>query len=119
MRTGSGHHNLLAWQEAMGLVELVYEITGQFPSAERYGLIAQMRRAAVSIPSNIAEGAARHSSRELAQFLSVACGSVAELETQLELAARLKLLERDAAVFVQVNRVGRLVRLARRSVLSR
>ena len=101
----------------MSLVEVIYRVTDRFPPAERYGLTAQLRRAAVSVPSNIAEGAARASSRELAQFLSIACGSLAELETQLELAARLRLLDHSDAAFVQANRVGRLVRLMRRSIV--
>jgi four helix bundle protein len=62
------HHELVAWQQAMLLVRQVYELTAGFPADERFGLVAQMRRAAVSIPSNIAEGAARQSKREFAQF---------------------------------------------------
>ena len=66
------HHGLVAWQQAMLLVKRVYELTARFPADERLGLVAQMRRAAVSIPGNIAEGAARQSNREFAQFLIVA-----------------------------------------------
>jgi four helix bundle protein len=67
----------------MSLVETIYRLTSTFPSEERYGLVSQMRRAAVSVPSNIAEGAARKGTKELIQFLSVAVGSLAELDTQL------------------------------------
>lgn len=77
----------------MKLVEIVYEVTKRFPDEERYGLVSQMRRAAVSIPSNIAEGKCRGSDRELRKFLRIAFGSGAELETQFELARRLRFLE--------------------------
>ena len=80
------HHHLKAWQEAMALVKEIYRTTEHFPASERYGLVSQLRRAAVSVPSNIAEGAARESTKEFAQFLVVARGSLSELETQLLLA---------------------------------
>jgi four helix bundle protein len=83
------HKDLAVWKKAMELATQVYSLTSQFPKEEMYGLTAQMRRSAVSIPSNIAEGAARHSRKEFVQFLHVASGSVAELETQLLLASRI------------------------------
>ncbi len=73
----------------MDLVEEVYRVTATFPPHELYGLVSQMRRAAVSIPSNIAEGAARDGNREFAHFLSIARGSISELDTQYQLATRL------------------------------
>ncbi len=76
------HHDLEAWREALGLVKAVYSATAGFPRAEQYCLTSQMRRAAISIPSNIAEGAARASTKEFLQFLMVARGSLMELETQ-------------------------------------
>jgi len=76
------HKNLKVWQAAMKLAKAVYELTAEFPKEEVYGLSAQMRRAAVSIPSNVAEGAARASKREFIYFLYVALGSLSELETQ-------------------------------------
>lgn len=79
----------------MTLAEGVYKITIDFPKHELYGLTSQLRRAAVSIPSNIAEGQARNSTGEFIQFLGIARGSLAELETQLELAARLGFLSDD------------------------
>jgi four helix bundle protein len=78
-----GYEDLLVWQKGMKLVKKVYEITRPFPSDEKFGLVSQMRRAAVSIPSNIAEGQERHSTGEFIQSLSHAQGSLAELNTQL------------------------------------
>ncbi|PJC75307.1 MAG: hypothetical protein CO012_03670 [Syntrophobacterales bacterium CG_4_8_14_3_um_filter_49_14] len=77
------HYELKAWQEAMELVKEIYRVTRDFPKEEIYGLVSQMRRAAVSIPSNISEGAARGGDREFIQFLIIARGSLSELETQL------------------------------------
>ena len=83
------HHDLKVWQEAMVLATEIYAATASFPSDERFGLVSQLRRAAVSVPSNIAEGCARASDRELLHFLHVARGSLAELDTQLRLSERL------------------------------
>jgi len=83
------YKDLLVWQKGMNLAKLVYKLTMRFPSEERYGLTSQMRRAAVSVPSNIAEGQARRSTNEFMQFLSVAEGSLAELDTQLSLSVEL------------------------------
>jgi four helix bundle protein len=88
------HKDLIVWQKAMDLVEEVYELTDRMPKSEIYGLTSQIRRAAVSIPSNIAEGAARNHDKEFLQFLYVSLGSIAELETQLLLAERLKLVQK-------------------------
>lgn len=84
------YRELTVWQRAMELAEAVYELTEQFPSAEQYGLTSQMRRAAVSIPSNIAEGRHRGTRRDYLQFLRIAFGSGSELETQVELSKRLR-----------------------------
>src|SRR3970040_1012156 len=92
MGTERTHRDLIAWQAAMDLAETVYQQSATFPKEETFGLRIQIRRAAVSVPSNIAEGAARKSSREFFQYLGVAMGSLAELETQVELAIRLKYL---------------------------
>ena len=100
----------------MALVVAIYRQTAVFPREEVYGLTAQLRRSAVSIPSNIAEGAGRNSSRELLQFLGITCGSVAELDTQLELAVQLGYLDAGADVLSQAARVGMLVRLLRKSI---
>lgn len=99
----------------MALVEKVYRDTEALPKEELFGLRVQIRRAAVSVPSNIAEGAARNTPGELVQFLSIACGSLAELETQLELAVRLGYMRPNAESIVLSNRVGMLVRTLRKS----
>lgn len=83
------YKELLVWQKGVSLAKLVYKLTVRFPPGERYGLTSQMRRAAVSVPSNIAEGQARRSTNEFLQFLSVAEGSLAELDTQLCLSVEL------------------------------
>ncbi|MDR0181768.1 four helix bundle protein [Lysobacter arvi] len=79
------------WNASMSLAKAVYSLVAQFPREERYGLSSQLQRAAVSIPSNIAEGNARATTRDYARFVSQACGSAAELQTQLLLAAELEL----------------------------
>ncbi len=83
------YKNLIVWQKAMDLVVLVYAITEQFPKAEIYGLTSQMRRCAVSIPSNIAEGRRRNSRKDFCHFLTISFGSGSELETQVEIVKRL------------------------------
>ncbi len=89
------HKKLDVWHAAMQLTTEIYGLTAGFPGEERYGLVAQMRRAAVSIPSNIAEGAARQGAAEFRNFLSIAQGSLSELDTQLELALALGLASQD------------------------
>ncbi len=79
------YRDLIVWQKAMTLAKLIYGLTQRFPSEEKFGLTSQMRRAAVSIPSNIAEGQARRGPREFIQFIGQAEGSLAELDTQLTL----------------------------------
>lgn len=83
------HHQLDVWKNAMTLAETIYDITSTFPDSERFGLTSQLRRAAVSVPSNIAEGAARGSSADFIRFLYIARGSLSEVETQCQLACRL------------------------------
>jgi len=85
----NSYRDLLVWQKGMALAKEVYSMTRRFPDDERFGLIAQMRRAAVSIPSNIAEGQARQGRKEFVQFLSHAAGSLAELDAQVTLAVGL------------------------------
>ena len=119
MSETGNHRNLVAWQESMKLAEMVYHGTAQFPREELYGLAAQMRRSAVSVPSSIAEGAGRNSSKELIQFVGIANGSLAELETQLELAVRLGYLNTDAECIQQVARVGKLLVGLRKSLRER
>jgi four helix bundle protein len=83
------HKRLIAWQKCMESVVLIYKITRDFPKEETYGLVSQMRRASVSAPSNIAEGAADRSKEQFRNFLSIAIGSLNELNTQLEIAFRI------------------------------
>ena len=83
------HKNLDVWKEGVALATDIYRITESFPKSEIYGLSSQMRRAVVSISSNIAEGAARNSDKEFAQFLNIAGGSLSELDTQIEIATNL------------------------------
>jgi four helix bundle protein len=92
------YRDLIVWQKAMLLARIIYSITATFPSDEKFGLVAQMRRAAVSIPSNGAEGQARHTRKEFIQFISHAEGSVAEIETQWMLACDLGFAAQPAAI---------------------
>ncbi|PPT58958.1 four helix bundle protein [Xanthomonas arboricola] len=98
------HERLMVWRDAMSLVEAIYRLSHDFPDSERFGLTAQMRRAAVSVPSNIAEGAARRSTAEYLRYLSMARGSLAELDTQLQIAARLQFGSPDTATLDLLNR---------------
>ena len=89
------HRKLDVWQMAMGFVTQIYRATESFPREEKYSLTDQMRRAAVSIPSNIAEGAARKTKKEFVNYLHMAQGSLSELDTQLEVARRLQFLSEN------------------------
>ena len=89
------HKDLDVWKKGMDLVEAIYIFTQTFPVEETYGLSSQMRRAAISIPSNIAEGSARRGDKELIQFLNIAIGSVSELETQYLIVIRLALANKN------------------------
>lgn len=90
------HKKLVAWQKSMNLVETIYELTRKFPREEIYGLTSQLRRAAISVPSNIAEGAAGRSSTQFRNYLSVAIGSLNEVATQIEIAQRIGYLNAKA-----------------------
>jgi len=87
------HKRLKAWQLSMDIALDVYKISDKFPSDERFGLVSQVRRCGVSVPSNIAEGAARNTKKEFVNFLHIAQGSLSELDTQLELAKRLEFID--------------------------
>jgi len=102
------HRDLDAWKEAMLLAQKVYKVTEALPDQERYGLTAQMRRAAVSVPSNIAEGAAKASRKEFAHFLHHALGSLAEIDTQVSLAENLGWM-RDSGITANVERVRMVI----------
>ena len=115
------HRDLEAWKESVLLAESVYGVTGRFPKEELFGLVSQMRRAAVSVASNIAEGAARDGSKEFVRFLYMALGSVSELDTQIEISKRLGIGEENALNDVQsaASHVARLIQGLIRSLKHR
>ena len=106
-----GHRDLMVWQKAMTLVTDVYRVTRGFPKDELYGLTAQLRRAAVSIPSNLAEGHGRNSRREFHHFVGQARGSLTELETQLEIATNLGYLPQANAseLLAKASEIARML----------
>lgn len=103
------HRDLLVWQESVELALLVYRLTDSFPKSELYGLVSQLRRAATSVPANIAEGAARTGTAELLHFLSIAHGSLSELDTHMEIAHRLGYLQDRAEPDQKLELVFRLL----------
>ncbi|MEO8006010.1 MAG: four helix bundle protein [Betaproteobacteria bacterium] len=114
----SSYQDLSVWQRAMELAEKVFALTADLPREQMYGLSVQMQRAVVSVPSNIAEGHARDSTKEYLRFVSIALGSLAELETQLMLCERLKLLtvQRVNDDCVLADEVGKMLRGVQRSL---
>lgn len=106
-----GHRDLVAWQKAMRLVKEVYRVTRHFPKEEIYGLTNQLRRAAVSVPSNLAEGHGRFSRKEFRQFIGHARGSLLEVETQLEIARDLGYLNGANAseLLAETGEIGRVL----------
>lgn len=108
----AGYQDLQVWKLAMRFALDVYKETKRLPSDERYGLTSQLRRAAVSIPSNIAEGHGRDSRGELARFGNIALGSLAEVETQLLISRELGYLQRDTtqSLLAQAERIGRMLK---------
>jgi len=111
--------DLIVWHEAMNLVEMIYRQTRVFPKEEIYSLVNQTRRAAISIPANIAEGNGRKSRKEYLQFLAIANGSISELETHILIAERLHYLVKDDKdqLQTQLQMVGRLLSALRKSLL--
>jgi four helix bundle protein len=105
------YRDLIVWQKSLDLVCEVYRLTDRFPSGDRFGLTFQMRRAATSIASNIAEGHERHGRGDFRRFVSIALGSLAELETQIELGTRLGFVDsaRIATVNGVADQVGRML----------
>ena len=115
-----GHKELIVWQKAMDLVAAIYKLAKSFPKTEVYGLASQMRRAAVSVPSNIAEGHGLKQTQAYARHLAIANGSLTELETQLEIARRLGYLTpENESVISQAGEVGRMLAGLRRSLRAR
>src|SRR6059058_4745617 len=119
--TTRSYKDLVVWQKGIALAKLLYGLTRSFPSEEKFGIVAQMRRAAVSVPSNIAEGQARRTTGEFIQFLSHAEGSVAELDTQLILSIELKFCSSVTAepTFALINEIRRMLNALRRKLAAR
>jgi len=103
------HKDLDVWKESMLLAENIYALTQHFPSDEKYGLSSQIKRAVVSIPSNIAEGAGRKGDKEFIQFLYIAMGSLSELETQLILSDRLQFVDSVAIYLNQIEKIKKML----------
>jgi four helix bundle protein len=116
----AGYRDLVVWQKGIEVAKLIYSLTKLFPSDEKFGLVSQMRRAAVSVSSNIAEGQARHTTGEFIQFISHAEGSVAELDTQLTLCLELSLVTKlqAAPCFELLGDLRRMLNGLRRKLAS-
>ncbi len=110
--TARNYADLIAWQKAMDLVQAIYEVTKTFPMEEKYGLRTQVRRAGVSVPSNIAEEQGRNSMAEFRRHLSIAHGSVREIETQILISSRLGYMQNESATLIlrTASEVGRLIK---------
>jgi len=115
------YKDLVVWQKGIELAKLIYKVTAQFPGEEKFGLVSQMRRAAVSIPSNIAEGQARHTTGEFIQFISHGEGSVAELETQIILVVELEFCAKNAVLSAceLLDEIRRMLNGLRRKLATR
>jgi four helix bundle protein len=115
---GTRYSDLIAWQKSMALVTEIYLVTRTFPKEEQFGLVSQLRRAAVSVPSNIAEGQARYFPREFLLFLSHARGSLVEVETQLMIASNLSYIpaEKLTSLLEKTSEISRLINALRRSI---
>lgn len=116
--SGNSYRDLEVWKKSMDVVVECYEVTRTFPASEQYGLAGQTQRAAVSVPANIAEGQARQHRKEFLHHLSIAHGSVAELETHIEIAKRIGYVTVKTAdrLFSQTEEVGRMINGLRRSL---
>jgi four helix bundle protein len=117
-KKAQNYKDLVVWQKGIALAKAIYQLTSRFPSEEKFGLVSQMRRAAVSIPSNIAEGQARHTTGEFIQFISHAEGSTAELETQLILSVELGFIMKKQSMneFIFLDDIRRMLNGLRRKL---
>jgi four helix bundle protein len=116
--TIKSHRDLTVWQKAIEYTKLVYQITATFPTEEKYGLISQFRRAAVSVPANIAEGRARSSRKDYANFVIIARGSLMECDTYIELARQLSYMREADAIRLDslAGEIGRMLNALRASL---
>ena len=105
------YQDLKVWQKAMDLVEIIYELSKSFPDEEKFGLTSQIRRSAVSIPSNIAEGSGRSSKKEFLQFLSIATGSLFELDTQIMITKRTGIIDstKQSEMSLRIEEIHRMI----------
>ncbi len=105
------HKKLEVWKEGMTLVKKIYEMVAQFPDDEKFGLVSQLKRASVSVPTNIAEGAARNTEKEFLRFLYIARGSLSEVDTLLQLSEELDFMRKDQfdLLIQQVNRINAML----------
>lgn len=115
------YKNLIVWQKSIRLVKILYQLTANFPGEEKFGLISQIRRAAVSIPSNIAEGQARRTTADYIRFVSIAEGSLAEVETQLIIAIDLGFCAESETqeIFGLLTEVRKMLNALRRSLSTK
>lgn len=115
------YRSLIVWQKSIILVKEIYKLTAKFPNEERFGIVSQMRRAAVSIPSNIAEGQARRTTPDFIRFISTAEGSLAELDTQLTISIDLQFCDREnvkvVSALIEENR--KMLNALRRSLMTK
>lgn len=118
---GGSYENLIVWRKSITLVKMIYGISKEFPNEEKFGLISQIRRAAVSIPSNIAEGQARRTTPDYIRFVSIAEGSLAEVETQLIISIELGFCSKDATreCFSLMIEVRKMLSSLRRSLMAK
>jgi four helix bundle protein len=111
MESHKPHKKLEAWKRSFNLVKEIYQLTNEFPREEKFGIISQMRRCAVSIPSNIAEGAARNTNKEFLNFLHISLGSLSELDTLISLSKELNFIseEQELELLDKINIIGKLI----------
>lgn len=114
------HKNLEVWKESIQLIKMIYSLCSMLPNDEKYGLISQLKRASVSVSANIAEGAARQTSKEFYQFLSISSGSLSEIDTLIEISLSLEIMDTENynKIFEQLNKVTALLNGIKRKVLS-
>lgn len=113
------HRDLIVWQKSIDLVVLVYDLCKELPSDEKFGIISQVKRSAVSVPSNIAEGAGRGTDKEFSRFLDIASGSLSELETQLIIISRLGFYETGKIVDNEIKEIRKMLFGLKRSLKDR